>query len=314
MLEYQAVNRCDTDEILRFFEKNKVIIDNDCKFFKFSEELIYINQFGSKGTEDDQFTYPFDMLINDDLIYVVDTHNNRISVFDMNYNFVNKFYFDFEPTCITYDRKNDNFLIGSYWGNWVKRYSKDFKLLGQFQYGRTSTWELGPWVYLSVSKILIDEISDNLLVCYLNEGIVRIFTKDGIFKEEFITTDLKRPFDIVFNDKNQLVVSDSWDNCIKVFSTGGRRIKTIGTKGNRNSEFNYPSGITFDFVNRRYIVCDEENHRIQIFDENFEHVKTFSEEDKRKFEHPRKTLIDYNTRNLYVLDKDNSCIKVYKYK
>ncbi|KAL9656473.1 hypothetical protein ABK040_005237 [Willaertia magna] len=317
MLEKQVIKRGNAGNVLDRILNREMIIDNiedESNLIGFSNQFKFIGQLGSKGTNNNQFQNPYDILIHSGHIYVVDGDYKRISTFNINNNeFINKFEVDFYPTCITLDKTNNTFLIGSYGNNIVCRYSLDGVLQDKFQIMKHNSnplareiSKISVYKFLAVSKVLVDESNGNLFVCYLNDSTIRKLSKDGKLIKEF-TQNLRRPFDIFLNDRNQLIVSDSWDNCIKVFTKDGENVKFVGKKGNQEGEFDYPSGFTFDFVNRQYIICDEMNHRIQIFDENFEFIKSFD----TGF-NPRKVQIDYKTGLLYVVDTNNCCIKIYK--
>jgi len=54
----------------------------------------YSFTWGEKGNKDGEFNNPRDILELNDLIYIVDSGNHRIQVFDMNGKFITKFVVD----------------------------------------------------------------------------------------------------------------------------------------------------------------------------------------------------------------------------
>ncbi|KAL9653702.1 hypothetical protein ABK040_014648 [Willaertia magna] len=256
------------------------------------------------------FKWPYDILIDNDLIYIVDTFNKRISLFNLENNqFIKQFNLNFLPSCIKLDKTNDTLLIGDRDYNIIYRFNKNFKLLQQ--YGNNNGNESFNY---SVTGIEVDESNGNIFICNRNNKKVQILTKDFKLIKEF-TNNLIGPWDILLNnEKNELIISDCNDHCIKIFTKDGQFIKSIGTKGNKKSEFYCPSGFIYDIVNNQYIICDEYNHRIQIFNENFEFIKSFGSKgnDQNKFNYPINLTINYKNGQLFIIDKDNNCIKIYK--
>ena len=51
----------------------------------------YVNQFGSPGSGDGQFNSPTGTAINDNHIFIADSRNNRVQIFDLAGNFQSKF-------------------------------------------------------------------------------------------------------------------------------------------------------------------------------------------------------------------------------
>ena len=63
---------------------------------------------------------------------------------------------------------------------------------------------------------------------------------------------------------NKFFVSDSKNNCIKVFDKSGTFLHKFGKQGNQDGQFNNPRGLLIDSSNN-LLVCDEENNRVQQF-------------------------------------------------
>ena len=77
---------------------------------------------------------------------------------------------------------------------------------------------------------------------------------------------LRAPYYVAFNSKQDVIVSDAGNHAIKIFSSGTNKHKlTIGGKrGSKPGELADPLGVTVD-NNDNIIVCDSGNHRIQCF-------------------------------------------------
>jgi hypothetical protein len=85
---------------------------------------------------------------------------------------------------------------------------------------------------------------------------------------------LNRPSDFIITRKNEIVVSDSKDNCIVILGAKGDLIKRIGTLGQGPGELNRPGKI--GLFNSSLIVADNGNSRIQILSMSGEYVKSYS--------------------------------------
>ena len=61
-----------------------------------------------------------------------------------------------------------------------------------------------------------------------------------------------------------LLVCDMGNQRIHVFEIDGRFVGKLGTNGSKLGEFNYPFSVAV-LSNDQIVVCDRNNHRIQIF-------------------------------------------------
>jgi len=61
------------------------------------------------------------------------------------------------------------------------------------------------------------------------------------------------------------MVCDSGNNRIQVFELNGKFVGKFGTKGSNLGEFNRPRSVAV-LSNGRIVVCDWNNHRIQILE------------------------------------------------
>ena len=76
------------------------------------------------------------------------------------------------------------------------------------------------------------------------------------------------------NKRDEIVVTDFGNRRIQVFSSDGTYLRSFGTKGDTQGEFNYPAGIALD-NNGHIVVVDSNNHRVQIFNEQGEFLSQF---------------------------------------
>jgi len=81
------------------------------------------------------------------------------------------------------------------------------------------------------------------------------------------------PSRIAINSKNQLFVTDTRANNIKVFDAQGQFLKVIGREGKGPGDLNRPSCITFN--GKHIIVWELGNYRFSIFNEDGEFIRHF---------------------------------------
>ena len=107
-----------------------------------------------------------------------------------------------------------------------------------------------------------------------------------------------------------LVVSETDNYCIKVFSYDGNFQYMFGKHGGGDGEFNCPGGLS---VNKsgHLMVCDSGNNRIQVFQLNGKFVGKFGSNgcNLGEFNCPRSLAVLSNGR-IFVCDEDNHRIQI----
>ena len=61
------------------------------------------------------------------------------------------------------------------------------------------------------------------------------------------------------NEHDEITVTDTGDRTVQVFSGDGTYLRSFGRKGNKQGEFDYPSGITIHETNN-IIIADTGNN------------------------------------------------------
>ncbi|RMF32351.1 MAG: 6-bladed beta-propeller, partial [Candidatus Nitrosothermus koennekii] len=79
--------------------------------------------------------------------------------------------------------------------------------------------------------------------------------------------EFNEPTGIAVDNKDRIIVADTYNHRIQVFDSNGKFLFKFGSKGDEDGEFDDPEGIAAD-SNDRIIVADTYNHRIQVFDSN----------------------------------------------
>jgi len=100
-------------------------------------------------------------------------------------------------------------------------------------------------------------------------GIARVSGNDSVH--------FNKPTDIAIAEDGSFYVSDGYGNSrIVKFSATGKYLFEWGKKGDKESEFNIPHGISLDDKGDVY-VADRENSRVQVFNSSGKFIKQFSD-------------------------------------
>ena len=226
-------------------------------------ELKTLMSFGSKGTGPGLFEGPWGVAVNTHGEIAVSDHNNhRVQVFSSEGRFLFSFgkkgtgdgQFKY-PSGVAYDR-DDNLLVADSTNTRIQEFSRTGQFMRIFatkaEFGR----KLGyPWG-ISTSpegNLIVADNGSNRVVVFTSQGRV-LLTLHG---DRFI------PAHCIFHG-NRYFVSDFVGNCIKVFSDLGNFLYQFGREGTADGEFGRPMGLAVD-KSGRLVVCDNNNHRIQLF-------------------------------------------------
>ena len=122
---------------------------------------------------------------------------------------------------------------------------------------------------------------------------------------------LKGPSGVAVNDRDEIAVTELWNNRVSLFSSDGTHLRSFGRKGENNSEFNAPSGIAFDSLGN-IIVTDCKTHRVQVFDRNGKFLRKFGEYGTldHQLKNPEGLSINGNG-DIIVVDQGNKLIKIF---
>ena len=159
--------------------------------------------------------------------------------------------------------------------------------------------------------LTINDQSASLFVCDNdNKRIQVIASIDGSYRHHFSTGDRYKPRNIVMNQNDQLLVSLSSDQ-IGVYSTEGKLIKMIGSKGSGDGQLNNPVGLGLD-SRGNLIVGDSNNNRISIFDGNGCFVLHFGQFSEYLFEFNNLHLVVDSFDRIIVSDLFGHNLKFFE--
>ena len=119
------------------------------------------------------------------------------------------------------------------------------------------------------------------------------------------------PWGLEVNEHNEIVVTDSDNNRVQIFSGDGTYLRSFGSKGDQEGEFEDPTGIAY-LNDGNIVVADSINNRLQIFTEQGEYLTQIGGEGNldHQFNYPWGLSVD-SDGNIIVADSNNKLIKIF---
>ncbi len=222
---------------------------SNSKVLKFDKDGNLLLEFGSFGSEPDQFRYPEDIAVDDNgNMYVLDSGNDRVQKYSRTGALIHSFKIVsdnplyVEPTGIALDRDNNIYVVDGYFNKTVQKYSQEGNLLIDFKMVNQDIYLFNPY------KIVIDS-KGQVFISDLNEGSIQIFNTAGIYQRRIWYNTEPGALDgtkihMAIDAADNLYVSDSrhqGDSQILKFSNSGQVLQKWG-------DTYKPSGFSIDNI------------------------------------------------------------------
>lgn len=246
-------------------------------------------------------------------LYVVDVFLKKVHVFDADGNN----YFTFpsnrtmlvSPVGIAVDQSDLIYVTDAEDG--VVRIFKD--------HGKEIVSELGRGVFKRPTGIAVNpKTSELLVVDTLQSRVFRYDLSSRMQKGSFggngmADGQFHYPTNIFVTPAGNIIVSDSLNFRVQVFSPEGRFLNKFGQMGHEPGTFARPKGVASDSDGNIYVV-DALFDNIQVFDNMGRLLMSFGDHGKGygEFWLPTGIYIDKND-TIYVSDSSNRRIQVFKY-
>ena len=123
---------------------------------------------------------------------------------------------------------------------------------------------------------------------------------------------LSKPWGVAVNERNEIVVTETFNHRIQVFSSDGTYLRSFGKEGDKQGEFNWPAGIAFDIENKSILVVESGNHRVQLFSEQGDYLNQFG--GKGNLDHQLINPLGLSVNcdgNIIVADSHNKLVKIF---
>ena len=232
----------------------------------------FLNEFGSYGSAPGQFDCLAGVAINRcSKNYVIsDRYNHRIQVFDMAGRFVRsfgehgreqaKFNLPWGVACdsrlgtvYVCDKENHRVQVFDIDGRYLSRFGSNGAEAGQMQHPH--------YIAAGLGRIVLTDTNNHRVQVFDSSGrLMRTIGQEGSARGQF-----KFPRGVAMDETGHIIVGDSGNNRLQIFNPEGIFIKAIGTWGSAEGEFKGIEGVAVDSASNNILVCDRENHRIQVF-------------------------------------------------
>ncbi len=268
-----------------------------------------------QGTGEYKLKDPMDVFVDGGEVYVSDTGNDRVVVFDKSGDPKMSFgssgtepgQFKF-PYGISVD-SDGNIYVADMYNNNISIFDKTGKFIKYFEPEDGYQFD-GP------SGIRI--FDDKLYVPEVNSGNISVYGLDGK-RELFIENSdeegphLDKPNGIAIDEDGKIYVADPGLAVVKVFDKKGKYLKDItGKKAGQGSAFTSPRGVVVD-DNGRILVSDKIGHEIFGFSYKNKQTVSFGEmgANAEQFLFPSGMYLD-NDGMIYIVDSTNGRIQMFK--
>ena len=119
------------------------------------------------------------------------------------------------------------------------------------------------------------------------------------------------PWGVAVNQRGEIIAAEYDGHCISIFSPIGEKIRTFGSKGSAQGQFDGPRGVAVD-GDGNILVADGNNHRIQKFTAGGKFLTTVGQNGSKhlEFSYPTGVAVNHRNRKVYICDKFNHRIQI----
>ena len=144
----------------------------------------------------------------------------------------------------------------------------------------------------------------NIYIADENNHCVQVFGCNGDYLFMF-SEKMNTPAGICIS-QDKVFVAQLIGHCINMYELEGKLIKSVGSEGNGEAQFNEPHGLNVSDRKNTIYVCDCSNHRVQILTQELMYHSMLGID---LLKYPRDVKV---TRDrVLVLDKNDPCILVF---
>ncbi|XP_027048567.1 E3 ubiquitin-protein ligase TRIM71-like [Pocillopora damicornis] len=288
-------------------ERDEILVtDNDNNRVQlFSSDGTYLRSFGSKGDKEGEFNSPIGVAIGNEngIIFIADSANHRIQIFSGRGEFLSKFggkgnldhqlsypyglSIGSDGNCIVadiLDNKDGSYKI-SYFAKKTGKCRVSVKINGEHIRQSPFAAEVKPRQFRPVLS----------------------FGKYGLAEEDFSC-----PWEIAVNELDEIAVTDIGYNKVQVFSSDGTYLRSFGSRGYKEGEFNSPTGIAIDNESGIFFIADSVTNQIRLFTGKGEFLNKFGGEENLDDQLSYHCGLSFGSDGNYIVaDSGNEEINVF---
>jgi DNA-binding beta-propeller fold protein YncE len=278
-----------------------------------------VDTIGGKNNEDADMEYPRSVAVDrQNNLYVVDTGNNRIQKFNKSGHYMSELTISNESEIYTSCGRAVDDIQGRLIcpevcvqeadlseASAILVYSIEGELLERFVYRDIMRRALSVAVDSASHMIIADYELHTIFIFDKNGRLLHKFGEHGSGPGQF-----NNPTFLCIGENNTIIVSDGNNHRIQVFDRMGKFLYQFGKHGTGKGQFNMPFGVAADF-HGNVLVVDGRNKRVQVFKQGGEFLSCM-ESFGDCLSAPRGIAVTSDGHAL-VADRDNHCVKKYKY-
>jgi uncharacterized protein (TIGR03663 family) len=259
------------------------------------QDLTVRQTWGAEGSGPGQFSWPRGIAVSPDgLVYVADSRNHRIQVFNAEGALVNAWgsYGECsteipapssfcEPWDVTIGPEGDVYVADT-WAHRVQRFTADGEFVTQWgTFGEAGVDDpLGQARFYGPRSLTVS--ADGLVyVSDTGNKKVQIFTTNGEFVGAWggagaAAGQLNEPVGIAFTPDGEVVIADSWNLRVQVLDSNGGPLRSWPIAGWNNPAAEEVPYLAVDAEGKVY-VTDPGGYRVLVFDANGSYLYSFGE-------------------------------------
>lgn len=300
-----------------------VVDSNNHRVQKFDKDFTYITSFGARIENGGKFEFPKDIVLTSAGNFLITSQNSyKIVMYDSNLNFVSEFGTEgggegefHAPRYMVVDE--DGYIHVT---DWMNKSIQTFESDGDFVSGIANSGKSEGRFY-NPTAMAKDSIG-NIYVLDDGAGTPRVQKFDG--NGDFISTVISGGENPLFNSSYYLVINNdllyiSGDSGVKVYNTAGEYIRTIGTSGTSEGQFQQARGMDFD-ANGYIYIADFYNHVVHVYDNNEgetlgDYIAAIGSEGtgNGQFKNTNAVLVDDTNGFVYVSDSGDGLVRIQKF-
>ncbi|KAI8513906.1 hypothetical protein Bbelb_082300 [Branchiostoma belcheri] len=276
-----------------------------------------IMSLGQKGSQQGQFDSPVGVAVRGDRLYVADTYNNRVQVFDLSGKFCHSFPTDL-PVGLAV-QTDGTIVVNS--GKEVKKFSPSGELLHKFPLG--DYWSDPLCIRLNGLAVQRD---GRVVVADGDKHSIFLFETDGtLVKQVRGQGEGDGQFDwpcfVCVDKEDNIIVADSLNHRVQVFDRNLNFKHKFGQKGRQPQDMWDPSGVSADSMGNIVLANSgelftnlggaEHGKKLQVFRADGTWVSTISS-DGDKLNVPFGVAVTEDG-HVFVADYGDHCIRKYRY-
>ncbi|CAH1244265.1 TRIM3 [Branchiostoma lanceolatum] len=259
-------------------------------------------RFGQKGSQQGQFNTPIDVAVRGDRLYVADTYNRRVQVFDLSGKFCHSLPTTENPVSLAV-QTDGTIVVNS--GKEVKKLSPSLELLHKFPLGEYCTEPYGLAVQRDGRVVVADKDKHSIFLFEADGTLVKQVGGWGQGEGQF-----NRPYFVCVDKEDNIIVADKDNHRVQVFDKNLNFKHKFGRWGRQPQNMWYPFGVSAD-SRGNIVLANSGGEKLQVFRPDGTWNSTISS-DGDKLHLPCGVAVTEDG-HLFVADPGDDCIKKYRY-